>query len=288
MIRKIFIFAPALALLVSSGACTDDAGADTDESGETGSSETADTEAGDDTTDTDTDTDTDVGEESTDVGETTDTGEGELCGDIPCEDALILDLSLQEKVAEGAVSSVQEGDDWVSSVDATAGGTANAATNPWVYMRFGAAGLEKLDIDDYDALSSADWHIATKRYGIRVNSGSAGPGCVTVASANGAYADIDAVPGDASFSVENFYDDECVLIEDASGLAGNPNYNMAQWWGYTGCVTTTGQVYLIDLGDAGVVKFVVDAYYAEGQETCNQSGTMGTGSAEVTWRWRFL
>ncbi|PRP94836.1 HmuY family protein [Enhygromyxa salina] len=228
-------------------------------------------------------------------GDPTGDGDGDPAGDgdgdpgeLICEDALILDLSLQEKVAEGAVSSTEDGDDWLSSVDASAGGTMAAAMNPWVYMRFGDAGLEKVEIDDYAALSSDAWDIAAKRFGIRANSGNSGPGMVGVAAAAGSYADVDVAPDPSSFAIEDFYTDDCVLIEDMSGLPGNPAYAMANWWGYAGCVTTSNQVFVLSLPDDRMVKLTVEAYYAEGQAACNENGTMGSGSAEMTWRWRFL
>ncbi len=214
------------------------------------------------------------------------TGEGALCSELACEDALVLDLSLQESVAETDVSSIVDGEDWLASVDASAGGSAGAATNPWLYMRFTDTGLEKVDIDDFAALTSSQWHIAAKRFGVRVNSGSSGPGCVEVALAGDVYSEVDSAP-DSGFAEESFYDGSCALIVDGSGIGG-PNYAMTSWWGYNGCVTTSEQVFAVALDDQRVVKLVIEAYYAEGQEGCNESGAMGTGSAEMTWRWRFL
>ena len=211
-----------------------------------------------------------------------------LCGALACEDALALDLSLQEAVSAGAVSSIQVGDDWVSEVDATAGGTMAAPTNPWVYLRFGVDGLEKVEIDDFAALSSGAWDIAAKRFGVRVNSGSSGPGCVEVAAVDGAFAEVDEAPDPTSFAAEDFYDDSCVLVEDMSGQPGSAAFAMAGWWGYAGCVTTTGQVYVLSLADGQLVKLTVEAYYGEGQTACNEDGAMGSGSAEMTWRWRYL
>ncbi|WP_434427686.1 HmuY family protein [Nannocystis pusilla] len=209
--------------------------------------------------------------------------------EVPCIDAAIQDLSLHDdKVSDAEVTSAQEGADWVSRVDASAGGTMGAAMNPWVYLRFTDAGLERVDLDDVAALESGAWDIAAKRYGIRVNSGSSGPSCVTVAAPAGTYADLDAAPPDAEFAPEDYYDDACVLQEDGSGLPGSPAYRMAGWWGYTGCVTTTGFPYALRLADGRAVKLVIEAYYEGGQDDCNDNGTMGTGPALMTWRWSFL
>ncbi|MCY0993291.1 HmuY family protein [Nannocystis sp. ILAH1] len=209
--------------------------------------------------------------------------------EVPCIDAAIQDLSLHDdKVSDAEVTSAQDGADWVSRVDASAGGTMGAATNPWVYLRFTDAGLERVDLDDVAALESGAWDIAAKRYGIRVNSGSSGPSCVTVAAPAGDYADLDAAPPDAEFAPEDYYDDACLLQEDGSGLPGSPAYRMAGWWGYTGCVTTTGFPYALRLADGRTVKLTIEAYYEAGQDDCNDNGTMGTGPALMTWRWSFL
>jgi hypothetical protein len=99
---------------------------------------------------------------------------------------------------------------------------------------------------------------------------------------------VDLRPDGVEFETEAFYDDQCALIEDMSGQPGNPAYLMATWWGYAGCVTTTGNTYLVSLADGRVVAFTVDSYYAEGQAECNSQGTMGSDAANFTWRWRFL
>ena len=69
--------------------------------------------------------------------------------EISCEDALFLDLSLQDdKISEGDVVSTQSGDDFVTTVDATAGGYSSATSNHWVYLKFTDDGAEKVDIND--------------------------------------------------------------------------------------------------------------------------------------------
>src|SRR5688572_29844907 len=77
---------------------------------------------------------------STSAGETGGSTGGEAgcaLAEVPCVDAAIQDLSLQDdKVSAAAVDNRQEGADWVSVVDASAGGTMAAPMNPWVYLRF--------------------------------------------------------------------------------------------------------------------------------------------------------
>jgi hypothetical protein len=268
----------ALAMLAACGAPAGDSDSDSDSGDATSATDTTGGE-------------TSEGGSTGDSGDATGTTGGYACGlaEVPCVDAAIQDLSLHDdRVSDASVSNSADGDAWRSVVDASAGGTMAAAMNPWVYLRFTDAGLVRVDIDDLTATESDAWDIAAKRYGIRVNSGTSGPSCVLVATVDDDYAAIAAAPDDAAFAVERYYDDACVLVEDSSGLPGNPAYRMSGWWGYAGCVTTTGQSYVVRLADGRDVKLVVDAYYAEGQEACNESGSMGTGSATMTWRWSYL
>ena len=73
---------------------------------------------------------------------------------IECEDSLFLDLSLQDAISDGDVISTTDGDDFLISVDATAGGYQQASSNPWVYIKFTESGAEKVDITDEEALES--------------------------------------------------------------------------------------------------------------------------------------
>ncbi len=101
-------------------------------------------------------------------------------------DEMILDLSLHDdKTSNGEVVTTDDGDDKLSTVDASAGGFNDAARNPWTYVKFSADGLTRVDIDDETALESMDWDLALKRYIIRVNSGSSGPSCVGAAAMMG-------------------------------------------------------------------------------------------------------
>lgn len=214
----------------------------------------------------------------------------EAPGTVPCEDMLVLDLSLQGKgkVSPGATKTVLDGDDFVSAVDATAGGYSVASNNPWVYARFTSAGLEKLAIDDQEALLSDEWDIAFRRYMIRLNSGVSGPGCVVAAPAHGlVYEMIDALPA-AKLAEEHFYTPECLVIEDGSGLPGSPDFLLAGYWSYlTGCMAMTGLPYVL-VTPQGALKLKVQAYYLTGQETCDATGTPGTASANLALRWQWL
>lgn len=248
-------------------------------------SEGSDSATDDGTTDTDTDT-----------ADTADTGGSELeaaCTEpteVECVDALILDLSLHDdKVSDGAVATTTEGDDFVSTIDASAGGYNAAADNAWVYVKFTDAGLEKVEIDDESALESMDWHLSLRRYIVRLNGGTSGPSCVGAASFHeSTYADLTTVPDGIPYVLDDYYTSDCTITTDTSGLPGSPSVALGPWWSYEGCVQTTLVPHLLQLDDGRIVKLVVEEYYAENQEVCNNTGSGGDDSAKYTLRWTFM
>ena len=52
--------------------------------------------------------------------------------EVQCVDNLVLDLSLQNSVATTNVTTQRESENWVTFVDATAGGFGNSSNNPWI------------------------------------------------------------------------------------------------------------------------------------------------------------
>ena len=210
--------------------------------------------------------------------------------EISCEDDLFLDLSLQDdKISEGDVVSNQDGNDFVTTVDATAGGYSSATSNPWVYIKFTDNGAEKVDINDEEALTSMDWDLSFRRFIIRVNGGVSGPSCVgAVSFLESTYETLTEIPEGLSFVSDSFYTSDCTLINDSSGLPDSPQTALSSWWEYPGCVKTTMYPHLIQLADGRVVKMVVEQYYAEGQDTCNDSGSPGSDGANISFRWTFM
>lgn len=214
--------------------------------------------------------------------------------EIACEDALFTDLSLQDdEVSEGEVFTTTEGVDFVTGVDATAGGYNSASQNPWVYVRFTESGAEKVEIDDSAALEDMSWDLALRRYIVRVNGGASGPGCVgALPLREQVYADITALPDglqDSDFQSDDFYTEDCTLIEDTSGLEGSPNVILGQWWTYPGCVATSYVPFLLRTSEGRTIKMVIEQYYEEGQEDCNDGITTGLGeSAIYKIRWQML
>lgn len=232
-----------------------------------------------------------TGTAADDLGSTgaDDASSGESGSANDCTDEIITDLGLVSgSVSAGAVTNMPDGSGWSSVIDATAGGITEAPTSPWIYLRFSSDGLQKVELDDFEALESTEWDIAAKRFGIRLNGGVSGPSTVAaVELPRVTYEDLTALPDGAVPEVETFYDDSCVLVDDGAGQ-GAPDYRLTPWWAYTGCVATTAIPFVIELSDGQHVKLVVDSYYGSGQDECNESGAMGMGSANYGWRWSYL
>ena len=208
---------------------------------------------------------------------------------VTCEDALYLDLGLQESVNDDEVSTITEGDDFITYVDATAGGYQSAATNPWVYIKFTENGAEKVSISDEDSLESLDWDMSLRRFILRLNGGSSGPSCVgSAVFMDETYDSLTSVPDGVMYVEDDYYTSDCSLINDSSGLPDNPQTALGPWWEYPGCVATTGYPFVIQLASGKLIKLVVESYYEEGQDNCNNNGSMGSGSANFTIRWTFL
>ncbi len=232
--------------------------------------------------------DTDDTDALSDTG--TEAASCDLALPVPCEDDLYLDLSLQDDASAGpSVTDTLDGDDHLLAIDATAGGTQGVTTNPWVYVRFEQDGAVQVDLTDAEALASGDWDLAAKRFQLRLNGGSSGPSCVSAqAFPTAAYADVTLPAGEFQGEVDAFYDKSCTFVADGSGLPDSPQLALTGWWTYPGCVATTETPFIVRRADGTHLKLVVEAYYASGQDTCNTTGAMGTGSANLQLRWAFL
>lgn len=210
--------------------------------------------------------------------------------DLACVDEIISDLSLHDDlVSEGKVKNNADGADFVTDIDATAGGFGNEAQNPWVYVKFTETGAERVDIDDETALESMDWDLAARRFILRLNGGSSGPSCVGAAPFLEKTYDELALTDGVSYQMDAFYPADCsALINDSSGLEGSPQVALSAWWSYPGCVATTGTPFQVQLADGHVLKLVVEQYYATGQDDCNSSNVPGSDSGNLRIRWTFL
>lgn len=211
--------------------------------------------------------------------------------EVRCVDEMILDLSLHDDLtSDDLVQTAVDGTDFVTTIDARAGGMNAASANPWVYVKFTDEGAVRVDIDDETALESMDWHLAAKRFMLRLNGGNSGPSCVSaVGFPSEAYGALSAAPSDTmAWTMDSFYSSECVLQEDQSGMPGSFPTAIGGWWRYESCVETTLTPYYIRLDSGKVIEAVVEAYYENAQVGCNENGAPGDNSAWYTLRWHWV
>ncbi len=212
--------------------------------------------------------------------------------DALCQDESIGMLMLQSDASAALIT--EEGTtagEFTTHIDATAGGFG-APPQSYVYARFTDDGLEVVRIDDETSLESSDWDIAFRRFVIRLNSGVSGPGCVEAGrTAPGTtFESLTSVPGDVEFFAEEYFTgDSCEFIVDATGMG--PQTVLSSYFAYASCLSMTDNVYVVALGDGRHVKLQVLSYYfPDVQETCNETGGIGSpsGSGNMRVRWAFI
>ena len=112
--------------------------------------------------------------------------------------------------------------DYLTVVDATAGGAFAADPHDFTYFSFERGDV--VPLTDAEAEQSAEWHIAFKRSEIRLNGGISGPGNVSGFDINGVE---DVVAEDA-------YD--AVTSSDIPGsdafIVDGPAYAVSEWYSY--------------------------------------------------------
>ncbi len=248
-----------------------------------------------------TEAETDAGE--TDAGEpvdsgATDAGMAMACMPTPppCQDESIQELNLFRAPNNATITNTATTGGTLSQIDAT-GGVPPGGTVPtrsFVYMKFGAAGLERVNIGDEAAFDSTDWDIAMRRYVVRLNSGVSGPSCVVArrAAPNLAFDEIDTVPaGDPRIEEYMTPAPACALVNDGSGLPGSPGVAMQSFWEYPGCVKMTGNVYVVTLADGRSLKLQVLSYYSlANQRLCDTESRINlpSGAGAMRIKWAFL
>jgi hypothetical protein len=240
---------------------------------------------GDDSSDTEAN---DAGDHDHEKG---DHDEPEMLREVPCTDTSVSTLMLFDEPATGKIREEGKGDEFVTFIDATAGGMN--ATQSYVYARFTEKGLEKVDITDEDAFESTGWQIAFRRYVIRLNSGVSGPGDIRGGrtAPMTQFADLKDVPDDLELRTEEYFTSEsCEFVSDGSGI-GAPATALASFWTYKSCLQMTKNVYVISLPKKKFVKLEVLAYYSpDNQKRCDETGEIGipSGAGSIRIRWAFL
>ena len=186
------------------------------------------------------------------------------------------------------------GTTFTTKIDATGGGLSPSKS--FVYAKFTANGLARVDVSDETAFVSTDWDIAFRRFVIRTNSGVSGPGCVTVARTASAttFDNLEFAPAGLMERSEEYFADPsnaCEYVPDGSGL-GSPGVAMQSFWTYPGCVAMTDNVFVLTVAGGKKVKLVVDSYYTPSvQDVCDNTGALpagASGAGNVVVKWAFL
>ncbi len=149
-----------------------------------------------------------------------------------------------------------------STIDATAGGFGNSASEPFVYLKFGNGTLEKVAIDDTQSYTSTAWDVAFKRYVIRANGGDSGAGGVRVAGVDPAsLADVSAAPPESAFREDDWTTDACAPILDTLGA---PVTAVGTWYIANNMrLDPQPKVYVVRRADGTSFKLHVLTYYGD-------------------------
>ena len=207
-----------------------------------------------------------------------------------CADEAIALLMFQDTLNTSELVSTRQDDAFYAEVDATAGG--RSPTESFVYARFTEDGLQQVDIDDEAALSSTEWHVAMRRFVIRLNSGVSGPGNV-VGGRTAPDTDFDALsamPEGQALHEEAYFTESCDFVPDTSGI-GAPATVLSSFWTYSSCLEMTGNVYVVQWSETKAVKLQVLAYYGgENQALCEETGMVAEPSlaGQLRVRWDFV
>lgn len=163
-------------------------------------------------------------------------------------------------VSAGALAVTTTGGVTSGTLDATAGGTAAAADNPYLYLDLSTG--TKLELTDVDALTSTAWHVGWKRAGIKLNGGDSGPGQVAAAPVAVEFLeDVDAAP--TALQQDDWVDPSCTLV---AGPTGEPATVMSDWYAYdeqTHVLTPKRQVWVIRIAADTFVKLRIVSYYGD-------------------------
>nr|AYM54457.1 hypothetical protein [Myxococcus fulvus] len=219
--------------------------------------------------------------------------EPEVCeaSQVTCTEQTIDRLTLLTAVSTGEVR--EEGTtagEFHTFVDSRAGGLT--PTMSYTYLRFTPTGLTQVQVSDQAALASTEWDLAVRRYTMRVNSGTSGPSCVSVANTpeGTTFASVTSKSAAGEFKTEAWFDSTCTLIPDDSGLGG-PATLLGGFWTYQSCVEMTGRIFIVWLADGRHVKLEVTGYYEPAaQQVCNETHSVPqpSGSGSIRIKWAFL
>ncbi len=222
----------------------------------------------------------DTGPSPTDTGTTTDAPLDVSTETGPsCTAARKTALKPVEKVSTGEVKTLEnKGDVKTLYVDASAGGSAAASTNPWTYLDLSTA--TRVDITDSASLTASTWDLAIKRPVLRTNSGDSGPagGGAVFLKGKAFDAVTDAEVKSALPAAEDWFDHMCTLKTDPTGAIKT---TFDRWYEYDGAtmkLTPAAGTWIVRGAKGALYRLEIGSYYA------NPDGTLGATSARYKLR----
>ena len=180
---------------------------------------------------------------------------------------LVLLAALGGPVLAKSTTQLDNGD-YLTVVDATAGGAFAADPHDFTYFSFERGDV--VPLTDAEAEQSADWHVAFKRSEIRLNGGISGPGGVRGFDINGAEDVISEEAFDAVTSSD--------IPGSDSFIADGPAYAVSQWYSYdpsARSLDVTGNAYELRTANGLFAKFVVDGI----------DGASRSDAGRISFRW---
>jgi hypothetical protein len=196
-----------------------------------------------------------------------------------CTSARDAALKPVEKVSAGEVKTLDTaGEVKTLYVDASAGGTAMAASNPWIYLDLATAA--RVDVNDKAALTATTWDLAIKRPILRSNSGDSGAGAGGAVFLAGKSFDAvtDAEAKVATPKAEDWFDESCTAMTDPSGAIKTSFDGWYQYDGSTMKLTPTAGTWIVRGAKGALYKLEIQTYYS------NPDGTTGATSARYKLR----
>jgi hypothetical protein len=157
-------------------------------------------------------------------------------------------------------------------VDATAGGSQQAAQSPRVYLNLESG--TKVQLSDVAAKSSTEWDLAIKRPVLFTNVGHGGPGQGGAVFLPGkGFAEVTAADGaDKTYATETFLDTECNPIVDQ---IGSVKTSFDGWYDYdtsNNSLTPRAGAWLVRGGTGKAYKIEILSYYATPDGGVGQAG----------------
>ena len=177
-------------------------------------------------------------------------------------------LSALSAPAFGKSTTQLDNGDFLTVLDATAGGAFATEPHDFTYFNFGHQ--EVVALTDAEAAQSAEWHIAFKRSEIRLNGGISGPGNVRGFDLMG----VEEVIAEEAF--------DAITSADIPGadafIADGPAYAIGEWYLYNSAshrIEALGHAYELRTADGQFAKFVVDG----------MEGASRADAGRITFRW---